>query len=114
MPAAPSTRVRLAPRPRRSAVDTPPPGLLDAAVVLGISWGRSLMIDSTLTLPLSFNSCALTIAIGDACCRSGRAMREPVTTMVSLVAPSSAALVCAKAGVARPSRMVDAERRRMM
>ncbi len=91
--------------PRRLTVATPPPGLFEVLDCVAVTCGRSFSTFSTFAEPAcSWNSCELTMAIGLVLSRSGRAMREPVTTIsASGCGPASVtacAVACAASGEA--------------
>ena len=97
---SPSTRIRVrcGPRPRRSRVEKDsPPWLFDTRVLPGMICGSSLSRVSTVTVPVRSNCSALTVVTGLGASRSGRAMREPVTTIASsssAAAGASGAAAC--------------------
>src|SRR5581483_1925884 len=94
-----STRVRLAPRPRRSTEAMPVCALpLLNCVSLGDTAGRLLSNVSTSTVPWSLNSCWLTVWLGLIASVFGCGIREPVTTTsVSSVGAAAGLATCASA-----------------
>ncbi len=85
----PSTRtsVRAVPRPRRSTFASPPPTLaavkLDVLVSDGTNCGSEFSVVSTVADPVRWKASSGTDTIGLADSKSGRGMREPVTTISS-------------------------------
>ncbi len=95
-----STSVRWLPRPRRSMVAKPAPGLFDWLEAPGTTWGSWFSTRSTVRLPENSNSSESTMAIGLLATRSRRGIREPVTITTS---PSSSAAAAASLGAAGSS-----------
>jgi len=82
----PSSRTRVddVPRPRSEMLACPAlAGLFDVLVNAGTNCGSVLMAVSTVPDPTRSNSSCVTETIGLAESKSGRAMREPVTTTCS-------------------------------
>ena len=110
-----SVSVRVEPRPRRSTVAVPSAPLASEDAWLAATAGSELRTSSIRVVPCSFMSWLLTTATGDEASTSGRAIREPVTTMsasspaavVSALSASilSALIFCAAAGVAISARL---------
>ena len=103
------TSVEVVPSPRNWTLPCPPlPGLFDVLVKSGTNCGIRLRTESTLVEPVSSNFSAVMLKTGLADSKSGRAMREPVTTI------SSRASFCASAGNvamdSKPAKMPNGQR----
>src|SRR4051812_4569528 len=104
------TRVREVPRFRRLMVETPLSKFEKFDADLSSDWpaiGMSRSASRTLVWPLFWIFSALSTATGMDAVSSGRAMRDPVTT-ISAASPSSAdaglGAFCAKTGAAQRAR----------